>query len=320
MDRKFISDFSEQEFVAQVFRAGNKLLRPNKNGDMYLQVDISDKSGTLTARMWNATEAQYHQFENGDYIYVEGKVQVYQGAKQVIAKKISRVDATTVNEDDFLQIPHISVEKLLLRMTELLRGVQDENMANLVQCYLMDEEYMNLFMRAPAGVKHHHAYQGGLLEHTLGVMEMAYKIAPCYPYMNADLLLVGAFLHDTGKVNELFYENDFTYSDEGQMLGHIILGLEMLQDRISEAEKLSGEPFPEELKLQLRHLILSHHGEYEFGSPKLPMTLEAQALHCLDLLDSKISAFYQMISEDMNTDSAWTVYAPTLQRKIYKGR
>ncbi|MGW8256737.1 MAG: HD domain-containing protein, partial [Thermoguttaceae bacterium] len=181
------------------------------------------------------------------------------------------------------------------------------------------ESFMSKLMLAPAATKNHHAYHGGLLAHIVGLMELVLRIAPCYERINADLLLMGAFLHDLGKINELNYQHGLTYSDEGQLIGHLVMGVEMLDAKAAEVEKFSGEAIPWETLLRMKHMIISHHGEYEFGSPKLPMTLEALVLYCLDNLDAKINSFQQLIAEDRNVDSPWTVYQANLDRKLFKG-
>ncbi|MDO4584302.1 MAG: OB-fold nucleic acid binding domain-containing protein [Planctomycetia bacterium] len=319
MARRYINELTEQTSVNEIYRVTNKQLRPNRNGDLYLQVDLSDKTGTITARLWNVHETIYQSFENGDYIRVEGKAQVFQGSMQVIAKKIFRVPESEVEEEDFIQVSGVQVDKLVLKMTEMLRHLEEPALTNLAECYLMDQEFMEKFTTAPAGVRHHHAYLGGLLEHVTTMMEVARRVGDCYSYLNTDLVVMGAFLHDTGKVAELQFDGELSYTNEGQLLGHMFLGLSMLEKKIQEAESLSGEPFPSELALRLKHLLASHHGEYEFGSPKLPMTLEALALHCIDLLDSKLAAFEQILREDLNTASPWTTFQPSLQRKLFKG-
>jgi 3'-5' exoribonuclease len=201
----------------------------------------------------------------------------------------------------------------------MLRSVENFHLRNLAECYLMDESFMARFTAAPAGVKKHHAYRGGLLEHVVSLMELTRLVAPRYADLDADLLLIGAFLHDIGKVEELTYERDLAYSDAGQLIGHAVLAVGILDEKIREAERLSGEQFPEELGLRLKHMIVSHHGQYEFGSPKLPMTLEAIALHLLDNLDAKMHSVGQLIREDANTESSWTPYQADQQRKFYKG-
>ena len=175
------------------------------------------------------------------------------------------------------------------------------------------------FCRAPAGVKAHHAYHGGLLEHVVNILETAHRIADLYPKLDVDLLLAGIFLHDIGKIREMSYDTTFVYTDEGQLLGHLILAVEMLDKKIEEVSRMTAEPFPEEIALRLKHMILSHHGTYEFGSPKLPMTPEAVALHHLDNLDAKVHEFTRSIEDDPNAQSNWTPYSPRLTRKLFKG-
>ncbi len=319
MTRKYINELAEQESVNEVFRASNKQLRTNRNGALYLQVDLSDKTGTVTARLWNATEVIYKLFENGDYLHVDGKAQIFQGAVQIIAKRFYRVDAETVDEEDFIQTAGVCTAKLLEMMKGLLATLKRPELKVLAECYTSDAEFMAQFELLPAGVKHHHAYRGGLMEHVVSTMDLAKKIGDSYKYLDTELLLFGAFLHDTGKTQELECDPEFSYTDIGQLIGHISLGISMLERKIQEYETKTGTAFPNALALQLKHMIASHHGEYEFGSPKLPMTVEAMALHCIDLLDSKLSAFHQMIEEDLNASSAWTIFNPTLQRKLYKG-
>jgi 3'-5' exoribonuclease len=201
----------------------------------------------------------------------------------------------------------------------MLRAVEDPALRNLAECFLIDEGFLAKLNLAPAGTKNHHAYHGGLLEHIVTLMELVLRIAPGYPQLNRDLLLLGAFLHDLGKIDELSYQRGLGYTDEGQLIGHMTIAVELLDAKIAEAERLAGEPFPRETVLRLKHMILSHHGEYGFGSPKLPMTIEAIALFCLDNLDAKINSFWQLMQDDPNTDSPWTVYQPNLERKLFKG-
>ncbi len=319
MPRRYASELGHQETVNQVFVANDKQLRPNRSGNLYLQIDLSDRSGSIPARVWNANETLYKSFDNGDYVSVEGTAQLYQGAMQIIATKVRKVDPAEIDEADFAPLPAVAVDKLVLRLGEILRGINDPALQTLAECFLMDEELMAKFTMAPAGTKNHHAYHGGLLEHVVNLMEVALRVAPCYPQINQDLLLMGAFLHDLGKVEELAYEHGLTYSDEGQLIGHMVIAVAMLDKKVAEAERLSGEPIPTETALRLKHMIISHHGEYAFGSPKLPMTLEAVALCYLDNLDAKINTFSHLMAEDPNVDSPWTTYNPNLERKLFKG-
>lgn len=319
MPRRYVSELSHQELVDQVFVAGDKQLRPNRNGNLYLQVDLSDRTGSIAARLWNANEAIYKSFDNGDYIRVEGTAQLYQGSMQIIASKFYKVDPAGVDEGDFTPVPAVEVDKLLLRLGEILRGIDDADLKTLAECFLMDEALMAKVAMAPAGTKNHHAYHGGLLEHVVNLMEVVLRVAPRYPQINCDLLLMGAFLHDLGKIDELNYQHGLSYSDEGQLIGHLVIAIAMLDQKAAEAERLSGEAIPRETVLRLKHMIVSHHGEYAFGSPKLPMTLEAIALCNLDNLDAKVNSFASLMQEDPNVDSSWTNYHANLERKLFKG-
>jgi 3'-5' exoribonuclease len=320
MPRQFINQISDQQQVDEIFLASGKQLRTNRNGSLYLQVELSDKSGKLPTRMWNATDKIYGSFDDGDYVRVEGTAQIFQGAMQMIAKQLKRVSADEVDETDFQVLPPADMDALAGRLAELLRGMNNLHLRSIAECYLMDATLMEKIAQAPAGVKLHHAFRGGLMKHVVSLMDLAVQVGEHYKdYLDPDQLLMGAFLHDLGKVDELGYERDFTYTEEGQLIGHIFIGVRMLEEKIAEAEKLSGEPIPTELCLRLKHMVVSHHGELAFGSPTVPMTVEAAALHYLDNLDAKVHSFSQLIREDPNIDSPWTTYQPNLGRKLYKG-
>jgi 3'-5' exoribonuclease len=318
MERRFINQLGEHETVDQIFLVSDKQLRTNRNGNLYLQLRLTDRTGSVTAMLWNANDQVYASFDNGEYVRVQATTQFYNGSLQMIAQRVERVDASSVDESDFVTLGSADVEQLASRLTEMLRGVSNFHLRCLCECFLMDELFMSKFMRAPAGVKNHHAYHGGLLEHVVSLMELTAAVAPLYPTIDADLLLVGAFLHDIGKIDELTYDRDLGYSDEGQLIGHLVMAVEMLDRKIAESRSLSDEAFPEQLELLLKHMILSHHGEYEFGSPKLPMTPEAVTLHYLDNLDAKLQLFNLLIQGDANTESNWTPYQPNLGRKLFK--
>ncbi|HWB09394.1 MAG TPA: HD domain-containing protein [Pirellulales bacterium] len=320
MPRRLVSQFGHQEAIDQVFLVSQKQLRPNRNGNLYLQVELSDRSGTISARMWNASESDYRNFDDGDFVRVEGNTQLYQGCLQLIAANICKARDDEIDYGDFMPITPQEIDGLANRLRELLRGMKNAHLLTLAECFLIDDEFMSRFTRAPAGVKNHHAYVGGLLEHVIGLMEVCHRIAPLYPSLDGDLLLMGAFLHDAGKIGELSYERGFAYTDEGQLIGHVVMAIGMLDAKLQEAERLGGEAVPQELALRLKHMIVSHHGQYEFGSPKLPMTLEAVALHHLDNLDAKLHSFEQQMRDDPNVESCWTSYNQNLGRKLFKGR
>jgi 3'-5' exoribonuclease len=208
---------------------------------------------------------------------------------------------------------------MMARLRAVLLAMSNPHLRALVECFLIDDEFVRKFTMAPAGIKNHHAYQGGLLEHVVTLLNVADRIVAFYPELDRDLLLTGIFLHDIGKVDELSYDRSFAYTDEGQLVGHLVMGVELLDAKVERCAELTGEPFPRELLLRLKHMIVSHHGAYEFGSPKLPMTLEAIALHLLDNLDAKIHTFSREIRDDPSRESSWTPFQQSLGRRLFKG-
>jgi 3'-5' exoribonuclease len=318
-DRRYVCQLGHNEQVSQVFLASEKQLRPNRNGNLYLQLQLSDRSGSIAARLWNASETDYRAFENGDYVKVDGNTQLFQGNMQFIATTIRRARPDEIEETDFLVLRTDEIDRFALRLTEILRSIKTPELRNLAECFLMDTEFMAKFTSAPAGMKNHHAYQGGLVEHVVGLMELVLAVAPRYPRLDMDKLLIGAFLHDAAKVDELSYDRDIAYTDEGQLLGHMVMAMTMIDDKVRDAERLANEPFPRPLVTEIKHMVISHHGEYEYGSPKLPMTLEAVALHHLDNLDAKLASFTQLMVDCPNVESNWTQYHTNLGRKLYKG-
>ena len=319
MPRQFVKELNDGDAIDQVFLASEKQLRTNRNGNLYLQLRLSDRTGSTTAMFWNAKESHFESFNNGDFVHVKGTSQLYNGNMQVLVKEVAQADKTKVDEADFVTLSVQKVEGLVARVAELLRSQSNAHLRNLGDCFLMSESFMEGLKAAPAGIKNHHAYRGGLIEHVVSLMEMAEITAGRYPNLDRDLMITGTFLHDLGKIRELTYSPDLGYSNVGQLLGHLVLGVTMLDEMIAETEKQSGENFPEELANHLRHIIVSHHGQYEFGSPKLPMSLEAIAIHHLDNLDAKMHSIQQLVDEDVNKSSPWTTYQPALGRKIYKG-
>lgn len=317
--RRFINQLGERESVDQVFLVADKQLRVNRNGNLYLQLRLTDRTGALTGMLWNATEQLFHAIPTGNYQRVAGTTQVHNGQLQMIITRIEPADPRQVDEQDFVVIRDEQIEQLAQRLAAILRGVNNEHLRQLAECFLADEALMERFTTAPAGIKNHHAYRGGLLVHVVSLMELCSAVARLYPDLDRDLLILGAFLHDVGKIEELTYDRELGYSDQGQLLGHVVLGVQMLESKAAAAERLTGTPFPRELLLRLKHLIVSHHGEYEYGSPKLPMTLEAVALHLLDNLDAKLYSVAQLLREDAAGDSPWTSYNQALGRKFFKG-
>jgi 3'-5' exoribonuclease len=307
------------ESVDESFLVADKQLRANRQGNLYLHLELRDKTGSISARLWNASEGLARTFEPGDYLHVRGKTQVFQGALQIIASHVELINPSQLEAEDFLPQSSQNVARLTARLRELMLGLKNPHLRALVECFLIDEEFVRKFTTAPAGIKHHHAYHGGLLEHVVTLLTIADRIVDLYPELDRDLLLTGIFLHDIGKIDELSYDRAFAYSDEGQLVGHLVMGVEMVRSKVEQTSDLTGEPFPPELLLRLKHMIVSHHGTYEFGSAKVPMTLEAIALHYLDSLDAKVHAFTREIREDPSRESSWTPFHPNLGRRLFKG-
>lgn len=317
--RYFVQNLTDGDQVEEVYLVADKQLRANRNGNLYLQIDLRDRTGTISARMWNAGEHLFRSFDSSDFLFIKGKVQLFQGTLQMILSHLDRIEVEKIDLADFLPHTEQDVSKLLEKLRTTLRGLGNPHLRALGDCFLIDDGFVRAFTRAPAGIRNHHAYLGGLLEHVVNLLEGADRIMPLYPDVDRDLLLMGVFLHDIGKVRELSYGRSFEYTTEGQLIGHIMIGVELLNEKVAKVPDLTGEPFPLELLLRLKHMIVSHHGTYEFGSPRLPMTPEAIALHYLDNLDAKIHSFTRDIREDRNQTSAWTPYNQATQRRLFKG-
>ncbi len=319
MSRRFVQHLADGDTIEEIYLVTEKQLRANRNGNLYLQLELRDRTGAITGRLWNAGEHLFRSFEESDFLRIKGKVQLFQGALQMILSQLERVTDQDVDLADFLPHTEHDVSKLYERLRGVLMRLDNHHLRALVECFLMDDEFVQAFCKVPAGIRNHHAYLGGLLEHVVSLLDAADRVLPLYPQVDRDLLLTGIFLHDVGKVRELSYGRVFSYTDPGQLVGHLVIGVEMLNEKVVRVPELTGEPFPAELLLRLKHMILSHHGTYEFGSPRLPMTPEAIALHYLDNLDAKVHSFTRDIREDRNQASAWTPFNQALQRRLFKG-
>jgi 3'-5' exoribonuclease len=320
MPRRLITELPPQAQVDQLFLATHKQLRPNRNGQLYLQVELADKSGTITGRLWNASDDDYAAFDDGDYVRVEGHTQLYSGSVQIIITAIERADPRQVDESEFLVLSAGDLARLDDELRAILGTIASPPLAALVAEILADAPLMAAFRRTPAGVKHHHAYAGGLLDHVVNLLRLADRVAPLYPALDRDLLLVGVLVHDIGKVLELESVQGFSYTDSGQLLGHVLLGLEIVDAKIRAIEARTSAAFDAETAVRVKHMIASHHGQYEFGAPKLPMTLEAVALHHLDHLDAKMAATTQLLQNEATADDGWTQYQQSQGRKFFRGR
>ncbi|MFO1064525.1 MAG: OB-fold nucleic acid binding domain-containing protein [Pirellulales bacterium] len=295
-----------------------KQIRANRQGSDYILMQLTDRTGQISGLRWNATQSIYESFQRGDYIRVFGTAQLHNGLMQIIVQDFERVPAEAVETDDFNINDPREIENNLEELTGKLRALQCPHLLKLADSYLSDSSLIERLKKAPAGIKTHHAYEGGLLRHLVDLMRLAAAVAPAYPQLDGDMLTMGVFLHDLGKLDELGYEGELTYTDPGQLLGHLVQGTIELEVRAAKIGATTGKPIPPEILWRLQHMIVSHHGQLEHGSPKVPMTIEAIVLHFLDDMDAKVNAATEMIRADRNSDSPWTGFQPILGRKLYK--
>ena len=313
MPRKFISQLNGGTTIDDIFLVQNKELRTTKNGSLYIQAQLSDRTGTIDARMWDAGKPFFESLGNDTFLKVKGRTEIYQNKIQLIMKSISKTNQEDIKLEDYLPSTEKDVNEMFSELKKIAGSIKQPYLLKLLKLFFSDKDFCRDFCSAPAAVQYHHAFLGGVLEHTLSVAKLGEKIAPLYPDLNKDLLICGIILHDIGKISELCYEKNFQYSDEGQLIGHLISGVLMVEEK---AKQIDG--FPKTLLDLLRHLILSHHGEYEWGSPKLPMTVEALALHYLDNIDAKIHAFNKAITNDKDSSNNWTGYNKMFDRRLFK--
>ncbi len=314
MARKFVSKLKSGDVVDQVFLVQKRELKTTRNGKSYIQAQFADCTGTIVGRMWDATEALFQSFDDNDFVKIRGTLDTYQNNLQLIFKGVSKVDPSTVNLEDFLPRTQKDVGKMLQELKDMITSINNPHLKKLLNLFLEDADFCKDLCSAPAAVEYHHAFIGGLLEHTLSLANAGMKIVDCYPVLNRDLLLTGIILHDIGKTKELAYERSFQYTDKGQLVGHLIIGSMMVEEK---AKQITD--FPRDLLTVLQHLILSHHGEYQFGSPRLPQTAEAVALHYLDNLDAKMFAFEKAVKDSKDPSSNWTERVKMFDRRLFKG-
>lgn len=317
MNRILVSDLTDGQQIDQAFRAADKQLRVNRAGGKYILMRLSDRSGVIAAMQWNADEKMFESFDRGDYVFCRGRTQIHNGTLQLIATDIERMDPSEIDVADFDRFDADASEQLIARLGELIGEMRNVPLRELGKVYLADEDFLARFKMAAAAINNHHAYPGGLLRHTVDMMELCKLVATRYEKLDGELMMFGAFLHDLGKIEELASDGEISYTDRGQLVGHIVIGVQMLGDMIAHYEK-SHDAFPPELRLFLEHMIVSHHGQIEFGSPKLPVMLESVALHHIDNLDAKMSSYMSVIDADISGDKNWTNYNPSIGRKLWK--
>ena len=312
MKNKYVADLNSEQILSSIFLVCAKEVRNTRDGKPYLRMELGDRTGTIEARMWDRFEAAASQIARDDFIHVKARVEIYKNKPQLSLESFRRASPEEVNLADYLPHTEADVEKLYAELVKTAEGLRDPWLRTLVVKIVSDPAIAPRMKRAPAAKMMHHAYLGGLLEHVMSLCGLARAVAGHYPELNLDLLLTGVMLHDVGKLDELSYERAISYTAEGQLLGHIVMEVE------SVSRVMDGiEGFPAQLKTIVQHLLISHHGEYAFGSPKLPMIREALVLHFLDDLDSKLAAVRAALALNSG-DPEWSEWSGALQRRFLR--
>lgn len=313
MKQFFVGQAAEHEnqVITSSFVVASKQVKNKKNGEMFLSLTLADRTGRIEAKMWDNVAEAMDTFEQDDFLKVRGLLNRYNRRFQLTIHKLRRMEESEVDYADYLPKTTKNIDELWQTVGEFVAGFENPHLKALLQAFLADPEIAAAYRAAPAAKTLHHAYIGGLLDHVVSLLKLCDLVARNYPDIDRDLLLTGAFLHDIGKIHELSYARSFAYTTRGQLLGHMILELEMLHAKVAQVPG-----FPAELKTLIEHLIISHHGKYEFGSPKLPMFPEALMLHYLDDLDSKMEAMRAHLEREGDLGAEWTGYNPSLERPL----
>jgi 3'-5' exoribonuclease len=313
MAKQFVAEIKDRDSVNAVFLVKDKIMAMAKNGKPYMNLRFMDKSGEIEAKIWDNVDLLDKQFDKDHFVQVRGKASVYMNKMQVVVAEIARIAEEEVNLADFLPESPRDNAGMRRELLEIVAGLTNPFLRRLMESFSEDAVFLDQYCMAPAAKGMHHVYLGGLLEHSLSLVRLVKAIVPMYSGINEDLLVVGALLHDVGKVHEMSYERSFDYTDEGKLIGHITIGVEMVSDRIRQIEG-----FPRELAMLLKHMLLSHHGLYEYGSPKRPKTVEATILNYLDDMDSKINGIQAHIAKESASTSRWTAHHRLYDRYFFK--
>lgn len=312
MKKIFVKDISEGERVETSFLVTRKDTGVSKSGKTYLNLRFTDRSGDVVARVWEDAEALSRNFEKDDVVSVKGHVVAYQGELQINVSRIKRLPEGEFSLRDYLPSCERDPGEMMAELEGIISSVGDRHLKGLLTAFFKDRDVRERFKLAPAAKAMHHPYLGGLLEHVLSMCGLVKRLNGHYKDIDWDLVTTGAILHDIGKIYELSYERSLGYTDEGRLLGHITIEMGMINDKIKEVKG-----FPDELALLLKHMVLSHHGHYEFGSPKRPKIPEAIILYYLDDLDAKVTAMQALIESDAG-EAHWTPFNRLFERFIYK--
>ena len=309
----FIADIEPNQEVETYFVVGDKQLRTARNGTPFLTLKLVDKTGEIAGRIWERAEEIVDQIPPKGLVFIRGRSEKFRDELQLQVQEISSVSRQQVDPADFLPVCPLSIEELFDTLKVQMTTIRRRPLQQLMKAFLADRELMARFKQAPAAKSMHHAYLGGLLEHTVSVVGLVSRICEHYPVLDRDLLIVGAVWHDVGKIHEFSYDLYIDYSHSGRLIGHMILGLDILQEKLR-----SLKAFPNEDAMLLKHLILSHHGESQFGAVRLPMTREALALHFADDMDAKMNSVSRILESGEEKD-AWTSYQPLFERFFFRG-
>ncbi len=312
MTKNFVSDLAAGSSVDDVFLLAERNVAHKKDGNPFINVTLSDRTGQVKGVVWDQVERIQAAASEGDFVHVRAQVSEYRGNLQLVVKDMVAVNADRVDAADFLAATARDVGKMMQRLEEMTGQMQDTHLKALFDLFWADEDFTAAFMRAPAAKMMHHAYIGGLLEHTLSMAVLAEMIGGHYSGVDRDLLLAGVILHDVGKLRELEYTTRIDYTDQGRLLSHIVIGLSMLDDKLKQVPD-----FPETKAHLLKHMLVSHHGERAFGSPEPPKTIEAVLLNYIDEIDSRVNSVREFVAKD-TSEGNWTSYHRLLERHFYK--
>ena len=314
MKKLFIKDIRAGDFVDDIFVLSKKTVAQKRDGNNFLNVTVSDKTGNIKGVIWDNVDEISAGTASGNFMQVQGTVSEYKGTLQLVVKNMTTIPADSINPSDFLPATRRDIDKMFLRLLKITATMEAGHLKKLFEMFFNDMDFVRKFKNAPAAKKMHHAYIGGLLEHTLSMALLADRIAGHYSGVDRDLLIAGTILHDIGKIREFNYKYSIDYSDEGRLLSHIVIGIMMLDEKLEEVED-----FPQDQAVLLRHMIVSHHGTREFGSPEPPKTIEAVLLNYIDEIDAKVKGIRDfMATEDPN--ESWTSYHRLLGRHFYRGK
>jgi 3'-5' exoribonuclease len=306
MKSPYVGGLVPNEVVTVQFIVINKEIRQKKTGEPYLSLQLADRTGEIEAKMWDNVEEVMHTFDRDDFVKAKGLMQLYQKRAQFTIHKLRRLEDREVDFGDYFPCSERNLDEMFGELQGIVSAIGNPYLRSLLQAVLRDDEIAGKFKVAPAAKTIHHACRGGLIEHVLSLCTLAKLTAGHYKEVDLDLVLTGAVLHDIGKIEELSYQRSFTYSSEGQLLGHIVIGLRILGDKLREVPD-----FPPRLRTLLEHLIISHHGELEFGSPKVPSFPEALLLHQLDNMDSKMEAMRSTLRKPSPVEADFTGWVPS---------